>query len=69
MVAAGRPGPPRCCSPTANEPSFRFLEPSMSTTEIAGERCVSIDTVKTYLAATTRRLRPGSGVEAGDEAP
>ncbi len=35
---------------------LRFLATSMSTTEIAGELCLSVNTVKTHLAAIYRKL-------------
>ena len=35
---------------------LRFLATGMSTAEIAGELCVSINTVKTHLAAIYRKL-------------
>ncbi len=38
---------------------LRFLATSMSTTEIAGELCLSVNTVKTHLAAIYRKLPAG----------
>ena len=35
---------------------LRFLATGMSTAEIAGELCVSVNTVKTHLAAIYRKL-------------
>jgi LuxR family maltose regulon positive regulatory protein len=39
---------------------LRFLGTSMSTTEIADELCLSVNTVKTHLAAIYRKL-PATG--------
>ena len=58
-----RPGPPPVLLTDRERAVLRFLATGMSTAEIAGELCVSINTVKTHLAATTANCRPGSGVK------
>ena len=52
MIPAGLPDPP-----TQRELTIlRFLATSMSTMEIADELCLSVNTVKTHLAAIYRKL-------------
>ena len=43
---------------------LRFLATSMSTSEIADELCLSVNTVKTHLAAIYRKLPAGRRREA-----
>lgn len=51
-----RPGPPPVLLTDRERAVLRFLATGMSTAEIAGELCVSINTVKTHLAAIYRKL-------------
>jgi LuxR family transcriptional regulator, maltose regulon positive regulatory protein len=43
---------------------LRFLATSMSTAEIAGQLCLSVNTVKTHLAGTYRKLAARNRREA-----
>ena len=71
MPAAAAAGPPAVNPRDLPEPLtqreltiLRFLATSMSTSEIADELCLSVNTVKTHLAAIYRKLPAGRRREA-----